>query len=88
MSQLSVYAIKDDLVGFCTRAETLILFHNDAEAVRSVKAMMQNPPLGYQDMSLYRLGVLDQNTGEITGKPEFVVKASALLSIKKENEDE
>lgn len=53
---------------------------NDGVAIRFFKSFCQDPQVHGVDLDLYRLGVLDQNTGEITvdGKPEFIFRMSEV----------
>lgn len=56
---------------------------NDGTAVRWFKAFCsQSQEVNPTDLDLYRLGVLDQKTGEIAidGKPEFIFRISEVES--------
>ena len=80
--KLSVYAVKDELVGFMQP----FVLQNDQQALRSfettVNATDGNPiAQAYKDMSFYRLGTYDDATGVLVSD---VQKLASGASLKRE----
>lgn len=77
--KLSVYAVKDELVGFMQP----FVLQNDQQALRSFAATVNatdgNPiAKAYKDMSFYRLGTFDDATGVITSDIQMLASASSV----------
>lgn len=75
----SVYAVKDELVGFMQP----FILQNDQQALRSFEATVNatdNNPIAqaYKDMSFYRLGTFDDQTGVLTSDPVKLVSAASV----------
>lgn len=73
--KLNIYAIKDTIVGDMANPFYLT---NDEEAKRAFKNAVNanngsNLCLNYADMQLFKLGVLDTNTGIIESAVEYLV---------------
>lgn len=79
---MNVYAMKDTIAGQFDR--NLMTSPNDATMTRGLAQMWkgsgQFPETRPQDFALYLVGVLDQDTGELTAvEPKFICHYSLFM---------
>lgn len=78
----SVYAVKDELVGFMQP----FILQNDQQALRSFEATVNatdgNPiARAYKDMSFYRLGTFDDSTGKLTSDVQMLASGASVCHV-------
>lgn len=77
-----IYAIKDEITGF---GKSIVLAQNDQEVERSFKTMLMGQKDNEiatwpKDFSLWRLGELVKDTGEILSKgAELIVRGDSIV---------
>lgn len=83
---MKLYSIKDVGSGFTQ----VITANNDYDAKRILTGIVNGQPSLIQqypkDFSLYALGELNQDTGVVAPKCEFICEANELVKIKEQAE--
>lgn len=84
MSNSKLYSIKDTKIGFTQ----IFILPNNAAAIRwfGEIALDEKNPIGKhpEDYQLFAMGELNEETGEITSKIDFLENATAFI-IKKQS---
>lgn len=68
---INMYAVKDDLIGFAIFGD----YVTDEVAIRAFNMSLKQPNVPVTDLSLYRTGSFDTETGDILDtKLEFICR--------------
>lgn len=84
--KIKLYALKDTMVAF----KSIWTSHNNETAKRAVKSSIEHenaPKSEIEDLQLWYIGEVDDQTGKIESKPTFIASLNDIKNMGvKENE--